>query len=227
MFMILSPISEDRILAFEIVSKKNYNYTTKFVKESTAVTDVPTTLLELTKQRRRWLNGSFFALLYYYAKFWKLLTRSGHSMWRKTALITQFIYLTSILFFNWFGVALLFLSFVMIIRTTVDALDLDMLTTPLFMSFFTLYLCLTTLQILFGLGSKPVDVQRIYSASAVLYAIIIFISICLSIYNISLGLSIPILVISLLGFGGFFLSALVFGRFPTILSTFFHVSRAI
>ncbi|KAJ1971765.1 Chitin synthase, class 1, partial [Dimargaris verticillata] len=57
-------LAEDRILCFELVAKKNCNWVLKYVKNSKGVTDVPDTLAELISQRRRWLNGSFFAGFY-------------------------------------------------------------------------------------------------------------------------------------------------------------------
>lgn len=114
-----------RILCFEISAKRGKAYTLTFVRQAVAITDIPTTLVELTKQRRRWLNGAFFALLYYISKFWNLLGRSGHSTGRRTALIIQFVYYLSLIFFNWFGVALLYLSFVMIVTFAVQPIGND------------------------------------------------------------------------------------------------------
>jgi len=54
-------LAEDRILCFELVSKKNDRWTLTYVKPSKAETDVPETAVELIGQRRRWLNGSFAA----------------------------------------------------------------------------------------------------------------------------------------------------------------------
>ena len=72
----------DRILCWELVSKRNSNWILHYVKSASAITDVPdgvsafecggertsSTLVlqvpELVAQRRRWLNGSFFAAIH-------------------------------------------------------------------------------------------------------------------------------------------------------------------
>jgi hypothetical protein len=50
-------LAEDRILAFEIVCKKNARWRLQYVKSAKAGTDVPSTVPEFISQRRRWLNG--------------------------------------------------------------------------------------------------------------------------------------------------------------------------
>jgi len=54
-------LAEDRILCFEIVTKKHEGWILKYVKSAKASTDVPTSVAEFISQRRRWLNGSLFA----------------------------------------------------------------------------------------------------------------------------------------------------------------------
>eukprot|EP01138_Halocafeteria_seosinensis_P007332 gb/GECG01007496.1/.p1 GENE.gb/GECG01007496.1/~~gb/GECG01007496.1/.p1 ORF type:complete len:2327 (+),score=325.61 gb/GECG01007496.1/:1-6981(+) len=213
-------LAEDRILCFEILAKKNKSYTLRFVKESAAVTDIPTTLLELTKQRRRWLNGAFFALLFYIFKFWKLLSRSSHSFGRRIALIIQFVYFLSLLFFNWFGVVLLYLSFVLIVTIAFRAIEDDQLRTVFKFAFHILYLCLSVTQILFGLGSKVQDVRKIYLVSSGAYGSLVVLALGLSLWHVAQGVSPALLVISLSGFGTFFIAALLYGRFFGMLSTF-------
>ncbi|KAG6836145.1 hypothetical protein H0H93_010914 [Arthromyces matolae] len=54
-------LAEDRILCWELVSKRGGSWILHYVKSAYAVTDVPDQVPELISQRRRWLNGSFFA----------------------------------------------------------------------------------------------------------------------------------------------------------------------
>jgi cellulose synthase/poly-beta-1,6-N-acetylglucosamine synthase-like glycosyltransferase len=76
-------------------------------------------------QRRRWLNGSFFSLIYYVAKFHKLLDRSDHSWFRRLGLMVQFFYQASALLLSWFGIGSLYLSLVVIFQLALEAVDLQ------------------------------------------------------------------------------------------------------
>jgi chitin synthase len=103
-------LAEDRILCFEIVAKKNEKWLLRYVKNAKAETDVPDELPELISQRRRWLNGSFFAALH--ALFhWHKIFSSSHSFTRKIMFTLQFVYNWINLLFTWFSVGNFFLAF--------------------------------------------------------------------------------------------------------------------
>lgn len=95
-------LAEDRILCFELVAKRNCRWILQYVKSSTGETDVPDTMAEFIMQRRRWLNGSFFAAVYALAHFYQI-GRSDHSFWRKTMFMVEFIYQTINMLFAWFA----------------------------------------------------------------------------------------------------------------------------
>jgi chitin synthase len=103
-------LAEDRILCFELVSKRSEPWILKYVKNAKAETDVPSTLDELTSQRRRWLNGSFFASLYALAN-WSRVYSSPHSFFQKLLFTLQFGYNLVNLAFTWFSVGNFYLSF--------------------------------------------------------------------------------------------------------------------
>jgi chitin synthase len=77
---------------------------------------------ELIKQRRRWLNGSFFAAVYALVHFYQIF-RSSHSMVRKIMFMIEFLYQTISMIFAWFAVGNFFLVF----RILVSALGDDSL----------------------------------------------------------------------------------------------------
>lgn len=95
-------LAEDRILCFELVTKKGADWTLQYVKSAKAETDVPATVVELVKQRRRWLNGSFFAAIFALAHT-KDIWRSNHSFLRKMVFLLEFFYQTISLLFSWFA----------------------------------------------------------------------------------------------------------------------------
>ena len=123
-------LAEDRILCFELVAKAKSNWSVytlrpsrsspdcslrrrvlKYVRNSVGETDVPDSLDELILQRRRWLNGSFFAAVYALAHFGQVL-RAGHSFGRKCALTVEMVYNVINLVFAWFAIGNFFLFFV-------------------------------------------------------------------------------------------------------------------
>ena len=83
-------LAEDRILCFELVTKRHEAWVLRYVSSAKAETDVPDTVPEYISQRRRWLNGSFFAGLHAIINFWQIF-RSGHSLTRKALIIFQMI----------------------------------------------------------------------------------------------------------------------------------------
>lgn len=98
-------LAEDRILCFELVSKRNCNWVLQYVKSSSAETDVPDEMSELILQRRRWLNGSFFAAVYALAHAFDIW-RSSHSLLRKLAFLVEFLYQTISMLFSWFAIVI-------------------------------------------------------------------------------------------------------------------------
>ncbi len=96
-------LAEDRILCFELVTKRNCHWVLQYVKSSTAETDVPDEMAELIMQRRRWLNGSFFAAIYALVHAYDVW-RSDHSLLRKLAFHVEFFYQTISMVFSWFAI---------------------------------------------------------------------------------------------------------------------------
>ncbi|KAF8943922.1 Chitin synthase, class 2 [Haplosporangium gracile] len=103
-------LAEDQILCFGLVAKKNEAWLLKYVKSAKASTDVPDSIGEFISQRRRWLNGSFFAAFYGLAHFTRILN-SGHSLSGKIFLMVEFLYNAVNLVFNWFSLANFYLTF--------------------------------------------------------------------------------------------------------------------
>ena len=96
-------LAEDRILCFELVAKRNSRWILQYVKSSTGETDVPDTMAEFIMQRRRWLNGSFFAAIYAIVHFYQM-NRTDHSFVRKLMFLLEFTYQSINMIFAWFAI---------------------------------------------------------------------------------------------------------------------------
>lgn len=103
-------LAEDRILCFELVAKRNASWVLTYVKSAIGETDVPETMVQLIKQRRRWLNGSFFAAVYAQTHFYQIFF-SSHSFMRKVMFMVEFLFQLINMFFAWFAIANFFLVF--------------------------------------------------------------------------------------------------------------------
>ncbi|KAI9254674.1 chitin synthase 1 [Sporodiniella umbellata] len=112
-------LAEDRILCFELVAKKDERWLLHYVKSAFGETDVPSQLPEFISQRRRWLNGSFFAGVYgliHFAKIWK----SAHGFSRTLLLIIEAIYNVISLLFSWFSVGNFYITFYFMTKSLAD-----------------------------------------------------------------------------------------------------------
>lgn len=109
-------LAEDRILCFELVAKRGEGWILRYVRSAYAETDVPSSVAEFLVQRRRWLNGSFFASVYaliHWGRIWK----GGHSWFRKVIFTIQFIYMLFDTLFSWIALANLYLTFYFLAST--------------------------------------------------------------------------------------------------------------
>lgn len=85
------------------MAKAESHWILKYVKSAIGETDVPDALPEFISQRRRWLNGSFFAATYAVAHVGQIM-RSGHTAGRKAGLLAETVYNVINLIASWFGI---------------------------------------------------------------------------------------------------------------------------
>jgi cellulose synthase/poly-beta-1,6-N-acetylglucosamine synthase-like glycosyltransferase len=104
-------LAEDRIMCLSIVAKENHSYYLSYDKNSRAETDPPSTLLDLMKQRRRWINGSNFATLFVIYSFVNEIMKTKHSGIKKCVFMIQFAYMVVNTVLCYFLPSLMFSSF--------------------------------------------------------------------------------------------------------------------
>ncbi|PFH48062.1 glycosyltransferase family 2 protein [Amanita thiersii Skay4041] len=175
-------LAEDRILCFELVAKKGDKWRLSYVKPSKAETDVPEEAAELIGQRRRWLNGSFAASLYALFHFWRLY-QSGHNIFRIFMFHIQALYNAFSLFFSWFALANLWLTFSIIIELI--AAQGIVVGKPVVILHWVnsglkwIYLTFLGMQFVLALGNRPKSERRIYSATLWVFAILsVYLLVC-------------------------------------------------
>ncbi|KAI6101914.1 glycosyltransferase family 2 protein [Pisolithus sp. B1] len=106
-------LAEDRILCWELVSKRGGSWILHYVKSAYAITDVPDQVPELISQRQRWLNGSFSATIHSLVHF-HYIYRSSHSFARKFWIHVEMLYQLYNLIFAWFALANYYIAFIIL-----------------------------------------------------------------------------------------------------------------
>ncbi|CDO75678.1 Glycosyltransferase Family 2 protein [Trametes cinnabarina] len=164
-------LAEDRILCFELVAKANSNWILKYVKSAIAETDVPEALPEFISQRRRWLNGSFFAATYAIAHLGQIL-RSGHSVGRKAVLVVETIYNVINLIAAWFAVGNFYLFFV-ILTSSLESPAFGMPGIRYFNAVIQFLMAgLVIACFLFSMGNKPKAARWKYKICTLIFAVL-------------------------------------------------------
>ncbi|KAI9861575.1 MAG: Chitin synthase, class 1 [Trichoglossum hirsutum] len=164
-------LAEDRILCFELVAKRRCHWILQYVKSSTGETDVPDTMAELILQRRRWLNGSFFAAIYSLAHFYQVY-RSDHTFIRKTMFLVESIYQTINMLFAWFAIGNFFLVFRILTTSLGDPELLSKTGSILGVVFEWLYLATLLTCFVLALGNRPQGSNKFYMSMVYFWVVI-------------------------------------------------------
>lgn len=162
-------LAEDRILCFELVSKRNCHWILQYVKSANGETDVPVEMADFILQRRRWLNGSFFAAVYALAHSFDIF-RSDHSFLRKAMFLVEFLYQTINMLFAWFALGNFFLVFAILTRSL--ASEIGTAGKVLFIIFEWLYIGVLITCFILALGNRPQGSNRWYMSMVYFWAII-------------------------------------------------------
>ncbi|KAK2614486.1 hypothetical protein N8I77_001306 [Diaporthe amygdali] len=186
-------LAEDRILCWELVAKRGERWVLKYVKNCTGETDVPDSLPEFISQRRRWLNGAFFAAVYSLIHFKQLLA-TDHTIPRKALLLIESFYQFIQLVFTYFSLANFYLTFYFVAGGIGDP-KVDPFPHNLGKYIFVIlrYVCalLIAAQFILSLGNRPQGAKKLYLASVIIFSIImvytLFASIYIVVYQITKG----------------------------------------
>ncbi|EFW99376.1 chitin synthase b [Grosmannia clavigera kw1407] len=167
-------LAEDRILCWELVAKRGERWVLKYVKGCTGETDVPDTVPEFISQRRRWLNGAFFAAVYSLVHF-RQVWATDHTFARKVLLHVEFFYQFVQLLFTYFSLANFYLTFYFVAGGLANPKS-DPFGHNVGLYIFTVlrYTCVLLIctQFILSLGNRPQGSRRLYVAGMVIYAII-------------------------------------------------------
>ncbi|PBP28183.1 chitin synthase 2 [Diplocarpon rosae] len=167
-------LAEDRILCWELVAKRDERWVLKYVKSCTGETDVPDSVPEFISQRRRWLNGAFFAAVYSLVHF-RQIWRTDHTIGRKILLHIEFFYQFIQLQFTYFSLANFYLTFYFVAGSLGDPKN-DPFGNGAGKVIFTIlrYTCILLIctQFILSMGNRPQGAKKLYLYSMIIYAII-------------------------------------------------------
>lgn len=164
-------LAEDRILCWELVAKKNENWVLKFVKLATGETDVPESIAEFLSQRRRWINGAFFAALYslrHGGRIWN----TNHSFMRKFWLTVEFMYQFFTLVFSFFSLSNFYLTFYFLTGSLISTKHIGHNGGFWIFTIFN-YICICCLTSLFivSIGNRPQASRTIFKTLIILLTV--------------------------------------------------------
>lgn len=135
-------------------------------------------------QRRRWLNGAFFAAVYSLVHFKQLLA-TDHSVPRKALLLIESFYQFIQLLFTYFSLANFYLTFYFVAGgladPTVDPFPKNLGKYIFYILRYTLTLLIAT-QFILSLGNRPQGSKKLYLGSMVTLSIIMIYTMFASVY---------------------------------------------
>lgn len=177
-------LAEDRILCWELVAKRNEQWVLKYVKNATGETDVPDAVPEFISQRRRWLNGAFFAAVYGLLHF-RQVWQTDHTIGRKILLHIEFVYQFVQLLFTFFSLGNFYLTFYFVAGSLSDE-KLDPFGHNIGEYIFVVlrYACVLCImmQFVLSMGNRPQGAKKMFLWSMVTFGVIMAYTTFASIY---------------------------------------------
>ncbi|CEP01513.1 hypothetical protein PBRA_002119 [Plasmodiophora brassicae] len=207
-------LAEDRVLCYELVAKKGCGYTLGYLNSAVAETDVPTDIGRLLKQRRRWLNGSFFALLYTLLHYSDFQRQTTHKFLRKLAITFEYFFYCVVVIVQWLAVGL----FLLITRFLLETMGQPWL---VYDGATVLFAVLIVFQFLMAFWNDPVRLSLMYYCSAILFGVYFIAMVALSIqYSVDqIRAGSPLLLATLfLTWGMYVVLAVLHGELVTLLT---------
>ena len=152
---------------------------------------MPDRLPELISQRRRWLNGSFFAALHSLLNF-RQIYASPHSRSQKVIFTLEFIYNAVNLGFSWFSFANFYLAFHFLFDTKGQGVDQigpfgnGKTSTIVFELLRGCYIFGMITMFITSLGNRPQGSKKMYYAISVMFSIIMVIMLYVAVWAINI-----------------------------------------
>lgn len=139
---------------------------------------------EFISQRRRWLNGAFFAAVYSLLHFRQIWT-TDHSIGRKVLLHIEFLYQFVSLLFTYFSLANFYLTFYFIAGSLADP-KLDPFGHGIGKIIFAIlrYACVLVIctQFILSMGNRPQGAKKMFLTSMIIYGVIMGYTVFASLY---------------------------------------------
>lgn len=131
-------------------------------------------MAEFISQRRRWLNGAFFAAVYSLVQVRQIWT-TDHTIARKVLLLVESVYQFIQLLFTYFSLANFYLTFYFVAGGLADS-RVDPFGHGIGRVFFIIlkFVCVLLIcaQFILSLGNRPQGANRLYLASMIVYSVI-------------------------------------------------------
>ncbi|TMW57249.1 hypothetical protein Poli38472_003174 [Pythium oligandrum] len=230
-------LAEDRILCFELLARKNCSWTMHYVKDAVARTDVPEDLVSLIAQRRRWLNGAFFAALFSIWNWGRVYSESSHSFSRKSFLLLYYVYHLASLVFSFFLPANVYLALYFIVfqgfqqnrLVFLDTSDYSEYVLDFAVYFYNIvYLFGLLMLIIIGLGNNPKHMKLTYYFVSAVFGVMMVFS---SLVGLGVFFASPTttksVTVALLTVGVYFVGPALYGEVHHIILTFTHYTALI
>ena len=178
-------LAEDRVLSAALVFKSCRSNLLTYTNKAIATTAAPDSFVNLLRQRRRWINGSFFTMLF----VMRLVLGCGlwsteHSYFRKFLIFAYILLFKGIILaMTYFSPAIYYVYFHGILTATQYAIDpADPWLETVFILAEMVYILLIIVNLIASLGSEPKSNRTVYPVFAVITGLLALLAVVCSIF---------------------------------------------